>query len=256
MVQLVAFLLVVAALVILVLQNLSPVMPLVVLGQSVGPLPLSLWILGAIAIGILCTLLIYQLVPSKRTYRPIGKRLNDPVPPEPTNRFVDTSSKPTDTSTQFQQTANAPSQNPYDSDWENFQAPEQWEDWGQRQTTAYSRQEPSTRRPGDAGKPSPDDAMRDIESGWGDEDYQPDSRRSSYRDRDPYGQEGNPDIGWPRSEPPQQRTYNEGWLYGNDADDEPAGTNEPGAPQPEEDSEDVYDANYRVIIPPYDAKDS
>ncbi|MEM7797342.1 MAG: hypothetical protein AAF579_23165 [Cyanobacteria bacterium P01_C01_bin.118] len=253
MIQLVAFLLVVAALVILVLQNLSPVIPLVVLGQSVGSLPLSLWILGAIAIGILCTLVIYQLVPSKRAYRPMGKRLSDPVPPEPTHRFVDTPDA--GSSTQFQQPPanDTPSQNPYDSDWENFQAPEQWDDWGQR--AAHSGQESSARRPNDTRGTSTDDAMRDIESGWGDEDYQPDPRRASYRDRDPYGQEDNPDIGWPRSEPPQQQTYNEGWLYGNEADDEPTGSNEPGAPEPDEESEDVYDANYRVIIPPYDAKD-
>ena len=74
MVQLITFLVVVAALVILVLQNLSPAMVLVVLGRSTVALPLSLWLLMAIATGVLSTLLIYQLVPQERAYRPMGQR--------------------------------------------------------------------------------------------------------------------------------------------------------------------------------------
>lgn len=254
MVQLITFLLVVAALVILVLQNLSPVLPLVVLGRSVAVLPLSLWLLGAISIGVLCTILIYQLVPQKRAYRPMGKRIPDPVPgPEPTNRFVDT---PSDKSSRSQSPPvnNAQRQNPYDSDWENFRAPEQWDDWGQQQASYDSRN--TSDAPRDTSRNSPADAMRDIESGWGDDDYASQSRRPSYRNRDPYQEDAGPDIGWHGSDAEQQpRTYEEGWLYGNEAIDDSPMANEPGEPQPEE-SEDVYDANYRVIIPPYDAKDS
>lgn len=251
MVQLIAFLLVVAALVILVLQNLSPVLPLVVLGSSVGALPFSVWLLGAIAIGVLCTLLIYQLVPQKRTYRPMGKRLSDPAP-EPTNRFVDSPSPSDSSSTRFQPER----QNPYDNDWETFKAPEQWDDWGQQQ--GYASSYDSRERPSASAGDSVDDAVRDIESGWENDNYE--ARYSSRQD-------AGPDIGWDDrgvsydneqgayGSERSPRTYDEGWLYGNDANEgEPARPAEPEEPQPEDSEDDVYDANYRVIIPPYDAK--
>ncbi|MEO0396594.1 MAG: hypothetical protein AAF243_11495 [Cyanobacteria bacterium P01_A01_bin.137] len=256
MVQLIAFLLMVTALMILVLQNLSPVLPLVVLGRPLVALPLSLWVLGAIAIGILCTLVIYQLVPKKRAYRPMGQRLSDPVP-EPPNRFVESASERG--SSQVPQPDSGQRQNPYDSDWENFRAPEQWDDWGQTQP-GYASADPRT---GDRPGPSADDAVRDIESGWGDDGYG-ESRRPSYReDGEPasYRDDGEPDIGWRSdgAERPSTRTYGEGWLYGNDSNndsnEEPDVAAESEPPQSEE-PEDVYDANYRVIIPPHDTKDS
>ena len=194
MVQLIVFLLVVVALVSLVLQNLSPVLSLVVLGQPTVALPLSLWLLGAIAIGILCTVIIYQLVPQRRTYRPMGKRLSDPVSePAATNRFVDSAPD------RFQSPppSSAQDQNPYDSDWENFRAPEQWDDWGQQQSSGRF-----TDRPGPAGD-AVDDTVRDIESGWGDDDYAQSGRYATRRQE-----------GWEDSGDERPRTYEEGWLYG------------------------------------------
>ena len=254
MVQLIACLLVVAALVMLVLQNLSPVLSLVVLGNTVGALPFSVWLVGAIAIGMLSTLLTYQLVPQKRPYRPIGKRLNAPVP-EPVNQFVDApgdSSKRSssgDPPSQFQSPTDR--QNPYDNDWESFKAPEQWDDWGQ-QRGASPR--PSA---GDAPRDSVRDpignTVRDIESGWDDDNYDTSTRYVARQDTEP-------NIGWseytdqsaPPPNQPTSRVYDQGWLYNNDANDEPPSMAQPEEPSPED---EVYDANYRVIIPPYDAKD-
>lgn len=246
MVQLITFLLIVAALVVLVLQNLTPVLELVVLGGTTVALPLAVWLLSAIALGALCAWLIYQLAPQKRAYRPMGKRLTDPVPePPPTNRFVDSPEHSSSGQPSAQQTSSrdSQSQSPYDSDWENFRAPEQWDDWGQQQASGY-RDRPRT---------SAEDTVRDIESGWGDDSYG-ESGRAAARptnrpDRDDWAQGG---AEQPSSSTYEPRTYEEGWLYGSDAPEEPAP--EPNAPLPEE-SEDVYDANYRVIIPPYDTKD-
>ncbi|MBX2864557.1 MAG: hypothetical protein KTR27_13495 [Leptolyngbyaceae cyanobacterium MAG.088] len=264
MFQLIALLLIVAALVILVLQNLTPVMGLVVFGSTLGALPVSVWLLGAIAIGVLLTLIIYQLVPQKKAYRPIGQRLSDPAPaPEPT-RFVNA---PVDTpdnrpsnpppSGRFQPPDR---QNPYDNNWENFRAPEQWDDWGQQR---QPDQPPSSDRPRPPLGDSVGDAVRDIEMGWGDDDYESSARYAARQEADPA------DIGWDdggtygsdRGERPnyETRTYEEGWLYGNDASDnasdqQPSG--EPEEPRPDNPDESVYDANYRVIIPPYDGKDS
>lgn len=241
MVQLITFLLVVVALVVLVLQNLSPVLSLVVLGRSTLALPLAVWLLCAIAIGGLCTLIIYQLVPSKRPYRPMGKRLSDPPSPAPSNRFVDA---PAANQTPIGgPSPNSSQQNPYDRDWDEFRAPEQWDEWGQQTASAPRDNPPST---------ATDDAMQDIESGWGEDDYENSGRFAARRT--------GSDIGWderqeyPEDAGPAPRTYEEGWLYGNDAAEEPRDPAEPGVP-PSGD-EDVYDANYRVIIPPYDTKDS
>lgn len=238
MVQLIVFLLVVVALVILVLQNLSPVLSLVVLGQPTVALPLSLWLLGAIAIGTLCTVVIYQLVPQRRTYRPMGKRLSDPVSePAATNRFVDAPPSDRFQSPTASQTG-PQAQNPYDSDWENFRAPEQWDDWGQQQSSGRFTDSP---RP--ASGDAVDDTVRDIESGWGDDDYAQSGRYATRRQE-----------GWQGREDERTRSYEEGWIYGDDAQSEPPIAEEP-APPPEE-SEDVYDANYRVIIPPYEGKET
>ena len=251
MVQLITAFLIVVVLVILVLQNLSPVLGLVVLGRPTIELPLAVWLLVAIALGAFLALIIYRLVPQKRAYRPMGERLSDP-PPEPTNRFVDApSDRFTNAAPSAAGSTTREDSNPYDSDWENFKAPEQWEDWGQQRSADYSGQEMP--RTGD----TVGDAVRDIESGWEDDGYDTSGRFAAR-------QETGPDIGWhergdyrdPQADRPASRTYEEGWLYGSDAAEESAATPEPGEPQPEDPDEDVYDANYRVIIPPYDAKDS
>ncbi|MDV3348791.1 hypothetical protein QGP82_08835 [Leptothoe sp. LEGE 181152] len=264
MVQLMALLLIVAVLVILVVQNLSPVLGLVILGTSVGALPFSVWLLGAIATGTACTLLIYQLVPQKRTYRPIGQRLSDPPPGHDPTRFADDPPNEryrSGSAGRFQSSPRKPErQNPYDNDWENFRAPEQWDDWGQQQASGAAPQ--SRTSVGDTmgrdtmGRDTVGDTVRDIESGWGDDDYEASSRYVSR-------QKSDPDIGWDDdggsyyssdgADRPSPRTYEEGWLYGDDSPAESSGTPEPGEPQSDED-EDVYDANYRVIIPPYEAK--
>ena len=236
----------VAALVVLVLQNLSPPLSLVVLGTPTVALPMSLWLLGAIAAGVLLTLITYQLVPTKRAYRPIGQRLSEPAP-EPPNRFTDSPSEPV--SSQYGRQPIG--KDPYDSDWETFRAPEQWDDWGSDQRQPYTSESSYSQPYSDAPRSSTGDAVsdtvRDIETGWGDDDYEASARYASRQD-------AGPDMGWDdgnEPERPSPRTYDEGWLYGNDS--EP-----PASVEPEEspdDSEDVYDANYRVIIPPYDSKD-
>ena len=254
MVQLITLLVVVAALLILVLQNVTPVLELVVLGSSIGALPFSVWLLGAIAVGALCTLLIYQLVPQKRTYRPMGRRLNEPEP-APTSRFVD-SPGPSRASSREAASNSRNRPDPYDNDWETFKAPEQWDDWGQQQTNAASR-DSFEDRPRPSVSDAIGDAVKDIESGWGDDDYEASARYASR-------QEPGPDIGWEQHgttpDHAAPRTYEDGWLYGNNAPEENSPDNFPRPAEPEEVTsealeEDVYDANYRVIIPPYERND-
>lgn len=259
MVQLITLLLLVALLGILVLQNLTPVLGLVVLGQSTIMLPLSLWLLGAISLGVLCTLLIYQLVPQKRPYRPMGQRLSDPIAAdsEPANRFVDNRFVDTtrdNPSGQFQQsvTSDPSRQNPYDADWENFKAPEQWDDWEQQQQAASNYSYENTAEDTFRG------TVQDIESGWGDDGYEStyayprEESEMGWEDRSPYDSDYVN-----RSERPASRTYQGGWLYNNNASETSPETTSKNPDEFEdsdfEELEDVYDANYRVIIPPYDA---
>ncbi len=248
MVQLITFLLVVAVLVTLVLQNLNPVLGLVVLGRSTFELPFAVWLLGAIAIGGLCTLVIYQLAPKKRPYRPMGRRLSEPPP---TDRFTDTPHEPGNrfqSQTEGQGMAAAasqtPPQNPYDRDWEEFRAPEQWEDWGQQTVSSDTGHRPS---------PTADDTMRDIESGWGDDDYETSGRFAAKRNSGP-GRDWDSTDAYNGPEGASTQTYDEGWLYGNDSTEEPDTDAPQNAPQSETADENVYDANYRVIIPPYENK--
>ena len=228
MAKLVIVLLVGAALVILALQNLTPVLPLVVAGQTVGPLPLSLWLLIAISAGTLCTLVIYRLVPQRRGYRPLGQRVSPPLTPEPAaagappqdypdnppqDRFVAEDSQGP------QETYGAADAR--DRDWAGYGPPDRWEDWDQSQRRDTFVSEPGT---------AVDRSVRDIESGWGDEDY---DGRYARRETPP--------------EPPPDPSRRD-WIY--DGEPEPF-TEEDYAPY-DETEDDVYDASYRVIIPPYD----
>ncbi|MEO0541368.1 MAG: hypothetical protein AAFZ80_10960, partial [Cyanobacteria bacterium P01_A01_bin.105] len=61
---------------------------------------------------------------------------------------------------------------------------------------------------------------------------------------DPY-----PDLASDRPGSPEPRIYPDGYLYGPEETDQPSNTlREPGT---KTDSEEVYDADFRVIIPPY-----
>jgi uncharacterized integral membrane protein len=84
--QIIILLLILAALVILAVQNLSVPVSLVILGSSKTPeLPLGLLLVGAIGIGAFITLILYGLVGLQRLpdskYRPLGRRV--PYPENP-----------------------------------------------------------------------------------------------------------------------------------------------------------------------------
>lgn len=70
------------ALVVFIAQNTFPALPLVFLGLQSQPLPLAVWLGGAIALGALTTLAIAALLPGgplptgRRTYQRYGQRLS------------------------------------------------------------------------------------------------------------------------------------------------------------------------------------
>ncbi|MGB3300261.1 MAG: hypothetical protein WBA76_18520 [Phormidesmis sp.] len=81
--RLIILLLILAALAILAVQNLSTSISLVILGSARTPeIPFGLLLLGAVCIGALVTLILYGLVGLQRSpeskYRPIGRRVPYP----------------------------------------------------------------------------------------------------------------------------------------------------------------------------------
>ncbi|NJO51612.1 MAG: hypothetical protein HC840_21775 [Leptolyngbyaceae cyanobacterium RM2_2_4] len=243
------------------LQNWSPVVPLVVLGVQTQALPLAVWMVGAIAAGAFTTLVIAALFglsntfTSARTRRPAAKR--------EANRFstsADASwdkgwSEPQDssyrstapaaaaaanTTASYTQTESPKPKSSFDfrNDWENVGAPvEEWEDW-------QDYEEPVD--------PSPAQASPQASSSYSSYNSQtyiqePEEEREEWEDW-----EEEPDV--PPQTPVQpQRTdyevrrdpktsYQSGSVYSysyREPSDSGVGK-----------TEAVYDADYRVIIPP------
>jgi hypothetical protein len=84
--RIILLLLILAALVILALQNLSISVSLVILGSSRTPeIPFGLLLVGALCMGALITLVLYGLVglqrPPESKYRPLGRRVPYPESP-------------------------------------------------------------------------------------------------------------------------------------------------------------------------------
>ncbi|CAN5618605.1 hypothetical protein BH23CYA1_BH23CYA1_00340 [soil metagenome] len=83
--RLIVLLLILAALIVLAVQNLSPAVALVILSGKTIEIPFGLLLLGAVCLGALVTLLIYALVglqrPPESKYRPMGRRVPYPESP-------------------------------------------------------------------------------------------------------------------------------------------------------------------------------
>ncbi|MEL6327138.1 MAG: hypothetical protein AAFQ61_09585 [Cyanobacteria bacterium J06626_23] len=302
MVRLVGLLFLVIVLVILALQNLSPTLTLVVFGSQTLTLPFSAWLLGAVAVGVFLTLLIYGLLgmrsPPRRPYRPLGQRIR-PETSEPDTHHSDarryeSSPYPSSYAAASSESSPGPSRavssgsetqtaTPHDEpryensedagDWGTYSPPEQWEDWGQRPEPAASS-EPAAPRQGFRFRQdpySPDTVMDDIESGW-EEGYEAptydertggaDYAGSAYDDRydsretDRYPNDySDLSDGWETNAGATPRVYEDGNLYQPDTSGEYGSSERDetmGDIAAEDEPEDVYDADFRVIIPPYE----
>ena len=103
--RLIILLLILAALAVLAVQNLSTPVSLVILGSARTPeIPFGLLLLGAVCIGVLITLILYGLVglrrPPESKYRPMGRRVPYPessgnaAPPDSGLLYGSTSTAP------------------------------------------------------------------------------------------------------------------------------------------------------------------
>ncbi|MBD2089405.1 hypothetical protein H6F67_06015 [Microcoleus sp. FACHB-1515] len=214
-------LVIVCGLVLFVIQNWTPALPLVILGVPTQAIPLAFWMMGAIAAGAITTIAISALFritaftaaprPSKRKGR------SKPFPPDPDRGIDPRDVDPRDVPYGVADSPRTRIQS--DDDWEP-QPREVWDDWD-APVASSSREEQRYRSVED--RPPVDFRMRDrepdrverIEYRFTDED------RSEER-------EGN----FPEEEPEFYREPDPVPNFGND---EPP----------------VYDAEYKVYRPAY-----
>ncbi len=317
MIRIIVLLLILAALVILAVQNLSIPVALVILGGRTGAIPFGLLLVGAVGIGALISLILYGLVGLRRSpeskYRPLGRRV--PYPESPGDTTLPSSSPPyqpqatygsssafvseppmtpqdsapsspaTDYSGAPQDPAYRPAAEPQPTvgqppaekkknpPYRETDSDRSGDDWGLR--TAAQRDSWDTEggeaaagngqqrslfdfmRPGRGGD-NTDQLTDDIAAGWDEA-----ASRSQYPadgdSRYDTGYDNGLDRGWERFDsydeapPPvdpayERRVYQDG-LYGTDEFfDEGAYSdqNRPGETGPD----GVYEADYRVIVPP------
>ena len=169
-------------LVLLTVQNLSPALPLVILGGSTQPLPLAVWIGGAIAAGALTTLALSALLslarpvrrsaPKRAAAASFGTGFRTPWTPQPSG----TSAQPGSA-----QTGSAQSQSNRRDDWNAPPGKDEWDDWEEPAPSAEYR----------ASQSAPQPEVRDrLDEDWADwngydEFQRSDSQRTSSQRNDP-----------------------------------------------------------------------
>ncbi|MEO0539775.1 MAG: hypothetical protein AAFZ80_02800 [Cyanobacteria bacterium P01_A01_bin.105] len=213
----------IAGLVILAVQNLSPMLTLVVFSTPTLTLPFSAWLLGSVAVGVLLTLILFKLLdwaqPTRRPYRPLGQRVR-PTESSTSGRSGSGRSGSGQTGPEQagpeQADIQAPRPNRPDSppnkrsaqavaddddvDWGTYRPPSQWEEWGQRpdpsepepvaaqQGFSFRQRSPFSRPPFSQGPQgpdtAPDTALDDIAAGW--EGYESEGYDSARYESDGY----------------------------------------------------------------------
>lgn len=279
------FVLIASGLVLLLtLQNTSVTLPLIFLGGRFPVLPVGVWLLGAIALGALTTLLLNLLLGINR--RPGRSGAEDRYRYSPQG-FYEPSPGPT--------TAPPPSSD--QGDWQSWSTPQptQWESWESRDQPSRATEPPGSPPPrarswfGRSDRSDADQTWRleqsleELSSDWGDLE-----RRRHYTTGASPVQDSLEEItaGWDdlestpatgEFEAPQspRQVYRDGSIYSYRYGDRPgAGQSDriyappdqqadrasASPPQstdaPETEDAGVVDADYRVIIPPYPAPDS
>ncbi len=254
-IRIVPVLLILGGLVLFALQNMSPALPLVILGTATQPLPLALWIGGAIASGAATTLLISALSglgrPARRApSRPAATRFSGNSGSAPRNPFARGGNASSKTSGSTSGSTSGATR--LQDDWETRGQKEEWDDWKEPQTrSAPSNFVPPSGSFNDPGFRNPQPEIRDrTDDDWRNWDGYEDSRRDGSNPPDPEPRvPRRTDFEVKRN--PATR-YQSGSVYSY-------GYNQPKNPDFEDtdprreapERPGVYDAEYRVITPPY-----
>jgi hypothetical protein len=247
------------------LQNSSPAVPLVILGVQTQAFPLAVWMVGAIAAGAFTTLVIAALfglsnIASTRTRRPAARReasryatSADTSWDKGWTESQDSSYSSTATAATASAsaaTSYAKSESPkpkssfdFSNDWENVGAPvEEWEDWqdyeepvdtpraqaNPQASSSYSSSSSSSSYNSQTRIQEPEEEREEWED-WEEEEVSP--QASVQPPRTDYEVRRDP-----------KTSYQSGSVYSysyREPSDSGVGK-----------TEAVYDADYRVIIPP------
>lgn len=261
MVRTILLLVIILALVLLVLSNLAPI-SLKFLGLATLPLPLGVWVIVAIVAGVITTLVFAALfrlgrptASSRRfTQRSNPNRFTDNPPRAPWAGWANRSDKQTTSNSTTSQTYAGTASSAKADDWgSSGRSPEEWEDWNDYQEPTQTRYGPET--------------IRDREDEtWANWDGYEGSRRDAADREDDFGD----DVGSDRREenvPPrridfevqqqpevrQQTGSIYSYSYRKPVDEPPISPADSPTPPPPNTvkSGEVYDAEYRVITPPY-----
>jgi len=256
-IRMVPILLILVGAALFALQNMAPALPLVIFGTATLPLPLALWIGGAIASGAVTTLLISALSgvgrPARRTSgtsnRAAASRFSErsasAAARNPFSRagggFGGTSGSTSGSTTRLQ------------DEWETRgQGKDEWDDWEESQT---ARADSNSGTPSSPGFRTPQPEIRDrTDDDWqnweGYEDSRRDDRRSASPDRELHmPQRTDFEV---KREPATRYQSGSVYSYGYNKSDNPdfedadSRRDEVPASRP-----GVYDAEYRVLTPPY-----
>jgi uncharacterized integral membrane protein len=269
MVRAIVLLVILASLALFVLQNLAP-LPLVILGLQTQALPLGVWVLGAIGAGAFSTLVIstfFKVSNSFATPRPRRR----PTATRPAERVASTTasswSPPWSSSPPKPKASSTSSASRYAStrsgdDWEPRPPLEEWEDWdGYEQPTppppkanassqSYSQSPPTSEpyRRYNAYEPTPPVEEPEEWDDW-------DEYESDPADREPVDRA----AGDRRSREDVDDEVYQTRRTDFEVKQEPKSRSQSGSvysysyrgPDEAVEKEDVYDAEYRVITPPY-----
>lgn len=264
-IRLALLLAVLGGLTLFALQNWSPVVPLVVLGVQTQAFPLAVWMVGAIAAGAFTTLVIAALFgisntfSTTRTRRPAARRETSRTSAsadeswdkgwnEPQNSSYSSTAataataSSANTTTSYTQSASSKPKSSFDfrNDWENVGAPvEEWEDW-------QDYEEPvDTPRPQASSATSPSYSSYNSQTYIQEPEQEPEQEREEWED-------------WEDESPPQTSTQSQRTDY--EVRQDPKTSYQSGSVysysyrEPSDSgvgkTESVYDADYRVIIPP------
>lgn len=257
MVRVALLFLVAAALAVLVLSNLSPV-ALTILGTKTLALPLGVWVAGAIGAGALTTVLLSGLF---RLSRPTSTSASPRRPnPRVADRFGASSfrspwgsaSKDTQTTTSQSYKSTTTSTRRSGDDWETSpQAKEVWEDWGDYPN--LSDRQPDRRYETSANiRDTEDDDWANWE-GYEELERPNRSNREDLEDDFEFEREDRSAREVPprtdfevKREPETRQQSGSVYSYSYRRSDDPPEPAKPTAKPGE-----VYDADYRVITPPY-----
>jgi hypothetical protein len=257
-----------ASLVMLTLQNSTPSLSLIFLGSQTVLLPLGVWLSAAIAAGVLTALAISLLTSGQTGMKPPPDRrqwtVRPDVPPAysppakqcrpspsteqsrakaaPAEAFRDRSPTPAPTTAQASE------------DWQIWQqrtSPRQWNDWSE--ASGHNPMDATLNKRQRQDRQKAETTIQDLEKGWDDSAQDTvyvapggsqvqdalDEIEDGWEDWDT---EENPlaNTAYAQSYDPQERATRRDSIYAPpDASDRP------------DEEESVYDADYRVILPPY-----